>query len=81
MLLFVLFFVHKYEKEPEPTAHLEIPSLSSKVDLNNNDYLEAATKNLEAASIYSGKSAAEKPVSWRKTKLTLCGICLAAYFR
>lgn len=102
VLLLVLYFVRKYEDPLSPSdarAHLEVPSLSSKLDLNNNDHLEAAReKNRSLDSVVmtynSGVSSGisqekiltvsttslEKKVPWRKTKLILCGICLAAYF-
>lgn len=94
--------MRKYEDPLSPSdarAHLEVPSLSSKLDLNNNDHLEAAReKNRSLDSVVmtynSGVSSGisqekiltvsttslEKKVPWRKTKLILCGICLAAYF-
>lgn len=95
-----MFFFYKYEEDKPEAAisgNLEAPSISSKLDLNNNDHLEKSyhhhqhhhQQSMESVMTYSSEqkiisesktTLEEKKVPWRKTKLILCGICLAAYF-
>lgn len=71
---------HRYVKE-DHNDQTGIPSLSSKIDLNNNlERCDHSKTDLEIISINSENTSVASKVPWRKMKLVLCGICLASYF-